>query len=69
MRRELLVEVGKAGAQRTARRPWANPFQMQEENRRLKRELARVKEEDGILLKANAFSAGRRPRRGRSSHS
>ena len=34
-----------------------NPFQMQEEIRRLKRENARLKEEHEILLKASAFFA------------
>ena len=34
-----------------------NPFQMQEEIRRLKRENARLKEENEILLKASAFFA------------
>lgn len=36
-----------------------NPFQLQEENRRLKRELARLREENAILLKASAFFASR----------
>lgn len=36
-----------------------NPFQMREENRRLKRELARLKEENEILLKASAFFASK----------
>ncbi len=39
--------------------PETNPFQMQEENRRLKRELARLKEENEILLKASAFFASK----------
>ena len=39
--------------------PEMNPFQIQEENRRLKRELARVKEENEILLKASAFFASK----------
>ena len=34
-----------------------NPFQVQEEIRRLKRENARLKEENEILLKASAFFA------------
>ena len=37
----------------------ANPFQLQEENRRLKRELARLREENEILLKASAFFASK----------
>lgn len=36
-----------------------NPFQIQEENRRLKRELERLKTENEILLKASAFFASR----------
>lgn len=36
-----------------------NPFQIQEENKRLKRELKRLKEENENLLKASAFFAGR----------
>lgn len=35
--------------------PEMNPFQLQEENRRLRRELARLKEENEILLKTSAF--------------
>ena len=34
-----------------------NPFQIQEELRRLRRENARLKEENEILLKASAFFA------------
>ena len=36
-----------------------NPFQMREENRRLKREPARLKEENEILLKASALFASK----------
>lgn len=36
-----------------------NPFQMREENCRLKRELARLKEENEILLKASASFASK----------
>jgi transposase len=39
--------------------PEMNPFQIQEENRRLKRELARLREENEILLKASAFFASK----------
>lgn len=46
-----------------------SPFQMREENRRLKRELARLKEENEILLKASAFFASKQLRRRRSSRS
>ena len=41
--------------------PETNPFQMQAENRRLKRELARLRGENEILLKASAFFASRQP--------
>ena len=37
----------------------ANPFQMAEDLRRLKREDERPKRENGMLLKASAFFAGR----------
>lgn len=37
----------------------ANIFRVQEENRRLKRELARLREENEILLKASAFFVSR----------
>lgn len=40
--------------------PETSPFQVQEENRRLKRELARVEKENKILSKASAFFASRR---------
>ena len=39
--------------------PSANPFQVAEENRRLKRENERLRRENEILLKASAFFAGR----------
>lgn len=59
----------KAGAAAPA--PDANPFQMAEDLRRLKRENERPKRESEILLKASAFFASRQPqafpRRGRSS--
>ena len=42
--------------------PEANIFQVQEGNRRLKRELARVREENEALLKAGAFFASRQLR-------
>lgn len=40
--------------------PEANPFQVHEENRRLKRENELLKRENEILLKASAFFASRR---------
>ena len=46
-----------------------NPFQLAEENRRLKRELARAKEENGMLLKAGASFAGKQLRRRPGSRS
>ena len=36
-----------------------NPFQLAEENRRLKREVERLRRENEILLKASAFFASR----------
>ena len=39
--------------------PDGNPFQVAEENRRLKRENERLKRENEILLKASAFFASR----------
>ena len=39
--------------------PSANPFQVAEENRRLKRENERLRRENEILLKASAFFASR----------
>ena len=39
--------------------PDANPFQMAEDLRRLKRENERLKRENEMLLKASAFFAGR----------
>lgn len=39
--------------------PDANPFQMAEDLRRLKRENERLKRENEILLKASAFFASR----------
>lgn len=39
--------------------PGGNPFEVAEENRRLKRENERLKRENEILLKASAFFASR----------
>ena len=36
-----------------------NPFQVAEENRKLKREIRRLSEENEILLKASAFFASK----------
>ena len=49
--------VRKADAARPA--PDANPFQMVEDLRRLKRENERLKRENEILLKASVFFASR----------
>ena len=49
--------VRKADAAQAA--PEANPFQVAEENRRLKREVERLRRENEILLKASAFFASR----------
>lgn len=49
--------VKKAHA--TGPAPDANPFQMAEDLRRLKRENEQLKRENEMLLKANAFFAGR----------
>ena len=49
--------VRKADAAQAA--PEANPFQVAEENRRLKREVERLRRENEILLKASALFASR----------
>ena len=67
----LLDWVAKADAAGPA--PDANPLQMAEGPRGLKRENERLKRENEILLKASALFASRQlqafPRRGRSSSS
>lgn len=40
--------------------PEDNPFKVAGENRRLRREVGRLRREDEMLLKASAFLAGRR---------
>ncbi len=73
--RELGIDAGtlsswvKLASNGNPADPETNPFQIQEEVRRLKRELERLEEENEILLKAGAFFASRRLRRRRSSHS
>lgn len=73
--RELGIDAGtlsswvKLASNGNPADPETNPFQIQEENRRLKRELERLEEENEMLLKASASSAGGRPWRRRSSHS
>ena len=49
----------KAGANIASLPKGQNPFQMQEELKRLKRENRRLKEENEILLKASAFFASK----------
>ena len=41
--------------------PSANPFRVAEENRRLRREVGRLRHENEMLLKASAFLTGRQP--------
>ena len=62
--RELGVDAGsisdwvkKADAAQAS--PEDNPFKVAEENRRLRREVERLKRENEILLKASAFFASR----------
>ena len=62
--RELGVDPGSVsdwvkGAGAAGSDPSANPFQVAEENRRLKRENERLGRENEMLLKASAFFAGR----------
>lgn len=47
------------GADAAGSDPSANPFQVAEENRRLRHENERLKRENEMLLKASAFFAGR----------
>lgn len=63
--RELGVDAGsisdwvkKADTARAS--PEDNPFKVAEENRRLRREVERLRRENEVLLKASAFFAGRR---------
>ena len=62
--RELGVDPGSASdrverADAAGSDPSANPFQVAEENRRLKRENERLGRESEMLSKAGAFFAGR----------
>lgn len=49
--------AGRQQAQNADGSKEGNPFQMQEEIRQLRRENARLREENEILLKASAFFA------------
>jgi transposase len=51
--------IERADAQETGSDPSSNPFEVQEEPRQLKKENARLKMDNEILLKASAFSASR----------
>ncbi len=62
--RELGVDAGsisdwvrRADAARAS--PEDNPFKVAEENRRLRREVERLRRENEVLLKASAFLTGR----------
>lgn len=62
--RELGVDPGSVSdrvkrADAAGSDPSANPFQVAEENRRLKRENGRLGRESEMLLKASAFFTGR----------
>ncbi len=64
--RELGVDPGSVSdwvrrADAAGSDPSADPSQVAEENRRLKRENERLGREDEMLLKASAFFAGRQP--------
>lgn len=64
--RELGVDPGSVSdwakrADAAGSDPSANPLQVAEENRGLKRESERLGREDEMLLKAGAFLAGRQP--------
>ena len=63
--RELGVDAGgisdwvkRADAAQAS--PEGNPFKVAEENRRLRREVGRLRRENEVLLKAGAFFAGGR---------
>ena len=47
------------GADAAQASPEDNPFKVAEENRRLRREVGRLRRENEMLLKASAFFAGR----------
>ena len=63
--RELGVDPGSVSdwvkrADAAGSDPSVNPFQVAEENRRLRREVERPRRENEMLLRASAFFAGRR---------
>lgn len=53
----LSDRVERADAARAS--PEDNPFKVAEENRRLRREVERLRRENEVLLKASAFLTGR----------
>ena len=62
--RELGVDAGSISdrvkrADTAQAPPEDNPFKVAEENRRLRREVERLRREDEVLLKAGALFAGR----------
>lgn len=64
MARELGCDAGSIsdrvkGADAAQASPEDNPFEVAEENRRLRREVERLRREDEIPLKASALFAGR----------
>ena len=65
MARELGCDAGSVSdrverADAAQASPEDNPFKAAEENRGLRREVERLRRENGIPLKASAFFAGRR---------
>lgn len=66
MARELGCDAGSISdrvkrADAAQASPEDNPFKAAEENRRLRREVERLRRENEIPLKASAFLAGRQP--------
>ncbi len=66
MARELGCDAGSVSdwvkrADAAQASPEDSPFKVAEENRRLRREVGRLRRENEMLLKASAFFAGRQP--------
>lgn len=66
MARELGCDAGSIsdrvkGADAAQASPEDSPFKVAGENRRLRREVGRLRRENEMLLKASAFLAGRQP--------